>query len=327
MRPTKTLAERFWSKVVKGDGCWEWTGATAKNGTTFLGVPVNGKWTVVRASRIAWELTYGSITKDDVVFHTCSNPGCVNPSHLRVEKQAVNWVERFWDKVRKGDGCWIWTGAKENSRGIFHVPGSKGRTEKAHRVAWELCRSPVPEGFVLRRVCGNSGCVNPDHMRLFQVFDNLLERFWDNVRITSTCWLWTGSHNEFGYGQMAGRVNGNRTMILAHRYSWELHNHCPIPNDLCVLHKCDIPACVNPKHLWLGTRIDNNRDMTAKGREYHGDKRGEKNPLAKLTDDKVRLMRSAYGDGWEPPEIALSVGVDLSVIHRVLKQKAWSHVE
>ena len=78
------------------------------------------------------------------------------------------------------------------------------------------------------------------------------------------CWLWTGGKLSDGYGHLC--VHNRR--VLAHRLSWEVWVG-PIPADLCVLHRCDTPACFNPEHLWLGTRSENNRDMLAKGRFVH----------------------------------------------------------
>src|SRR5687767_4720826 len=91
----------------------------------------------------------------------------------------------------------------------------------------------------------------------------LSERFWEKVRKTDGCWLWTASRNAKGYGQ----IMYQRRPIHAHRVSWQLANG-PIPDGLCVLHRCDNPQCVNPGHLFLGTIVDNNRDMFAKGRAW-----------------------------------------------------------
>lgn len=84
-------------------------------------------------------------------------------------------------------------------------------------------------------------------------------RFWRSVEKKNYgCWEWIRSPQK-GYGTIA--VDG--TMIQTHRFSWELHNG-NIPKGMCVLHKCDNRLCVNPNHLFLGTRGDNNRDREQK---------------------------------------------------------------
>lgn len=132
------------------------------------------------------------------------------------------------------------------------------------------------------------------------------ERFWPKVQKTETCWLWTASANEQGYGRMT--VNGKG--VAAHRYSYELA-YGPIPDGLNVLHRCDRPACVRPDHLFVGTQADNVVDMVTKGRqrcpkgeEHYWRKhpeffllKGQNNPHAKLTDEQVLEIRRRYAEG------------------------------
>ena len=100
----------------------------------------------------------------------------------------------------------------------------------------------------------------------------LAERFWSKVNKNGpearsdlgSCWLWTGAKNGNGYG-VIGRGGGTGGYEAAHRVSWELHNGTP-PGDAYVCHRCDVPLCVNPAHLWLGDNRENQRDAYHKGR-------------------------------------------------------------
>lgn len=89
-----------------------------------------------------------------------------------------------------------------------------------------------------------------------------VDRFWSQVTRTDGCWIWTGTGIEAnGYARI--KVNGER--ILVHRMSWVMA-FGSVPSGLVVCHRCDVPLCVNPDHLFVGTQKDNIADMMAKGR-------------------------------------------------------------
>lgn len=92
--------------------------------------------------------------------------------------------------------------------------------------------------------------------------DDAVERFEKNVHPEpmSGCFLWGASTNPDGYGRLRVAMK----LVQAHRFAYE-RAYGPICGK-CVLHKCDVPSCVNPNHLFLGTRNENNKDMKAKGR-------------------------------------------------------------
>lgn len=90
----------------------------------------------------------------------------------------------------------------------------------------------------------------------------LSERLWEKVDKSDGCWIFTGSVDREGYGRV--RMNTRRT-DGAHRVAWRLANG-PIPDGLHVLHRCDVPRCCRPDHLFLGDQVANNRDMVEKWR-------------------------------------------------------------
>lgn len=139
---------------------------------------------------------------------------------------------------------------------------------------------------------------------------------------TTGCWLWALGIDKKGYGCAWFDGLGYRTK--AHRIAWVLANG-PIPDGLCVLHRCDTPACCNPTHLFLGTIADNNADMMAKNR--HVSVPGVRKPLAKLNDARVSELRRLYETGTlSTRALAARFGVGKTVIWRVISGRGWRHV-
>lgn len=136
----------------------------------------------------------------------------------------------------------------------------------------------------------------------------------------SGCWLWDSSLSSRGYGV----IKRNYKKIKAHRAAYELFVG-EIPVGLFVLHKCDVPSCVNPDHLFLGTNSDNMQDMLKKGRQP--DLKGEKNPSAKLNPAKVKCIKILLGDKSKTQqEIANIYSIGRTVISDIKRGKTWSDV-
>jgi|SRR3989304_4300052 len=152
------------------------------------------------------------------------------------------------------------------------------------------------------------------------------KRFWAKVIISDGCWWWIGANNgAYGHLSCGGRKQGR---LSAHRASWILHNG-EIPLGLCVLHKCDNPLCVNPKHLFLGTQLDNAADRVKKGRD--GDKkgkvRGEKNGNCLLTEQQIKEIRRRYSvGGIRQIDLAQEYGLSRSGICMIVTKRSWGHV-
>jgi|MDSZ01.2.fsa_nt_gb hypothetical protein len=106
---------------------------------------------------------------------------------------------------------------------------------------------------------------------------SIKDRFWRHSVKSSDCWEWAGPKNHYGYGVLStGGRNGKS--VLAHRYSWELHNG-PLPigdgyHGTVVRHKCDNRSCVNPEHLEIGSQKDNVADMDKRGRRVSNPRSG-----------------------------------------------------
>jgi hypothetical protein len=126
------------------------------------------------------------------------------------------------------------------------------------------------------------------------------------------CWLWTRGCSADGYG------TGNRSQY-AHRWSYELANG-PIPAGMYVLHRCDTPACVNPGHLFLGTALDNMRDMIAKGRARPST--GERHGHAKLSAGQVTEMRALY-PSLSKEKLAKRFGVTATQVRNIVSGRHW----
>lgn len=91
--------------------------------------------------------------------------------------------------------------------------------------------------------------------------------FESKIDKSGSCWIWTGTKNSYGYGifLLPGEIP-----VRAHRYAFEFFNDMIIPKDWVVMHTCDNPPCVNPAHLKLGTKNDNNKDTANKRRHNYG---------------------------------------------------------
>lgn len=291
---------RFWSKCQIGvdpDACWLWQGVTDASGYGFFRAGGRTR----RAHRVAYEAAYGLVSAEAVVMHACDVRRCVNPRHLALGTQGENVA----DTAAKGRAWW-----QRRECADAH----QCRVMETTFFALQL-PLPVPTwAGVLQRRRGP------------RVARPLQERFLSRVPAVATeteaCIEWPGTLDSNGYGVIvsAGKAHG------AHRVSWELR-HGPVPTGLCVLHRCDNRRCVNPVHLFVGTRAENSADMVSKRRGRGGGLRGGDAPGALLKEEVVIDIRRRYGAGERQVGMAKEFGVSVSAISRAVRGTTWRHVE
>lgn len=132
----------------------------------------------------------------------------------------------------------------------------------------------------------------------------------------SGCLLWLLGTTSDGYGRMVV----NKKTVLTHRLAYELAKG-PIPAGLAVCHKCDVPGCINPEHLWVGTLAENTADMDAKGRR--GTTVGQACRRSKLTAEQVLEIRK---DGRSYSVIGKSYGVTKNTVYEIKSRRKWRHI-
>lgn len=158
---------------------------------------------------------------------------------------------------------------------------------------------------------------------------NIRQRFWSKVdkRGPDDCWEWQGGLTNPQRGEGYGRfryLNG-QTMHATHVAL--LLSDIEIPEGMKVLHHCDNPHCVNPKHLYIGTQQDNIDDMRSRGRDNFASP-GVSNPASKVTPDLVREIRAKYATGrYSQEKLGKMYGLHQAHVSRIIRRTSWQHIE
>ena len=160
---------------------------------------------------------------------------------------------------------------------------------------------------------------------------HVIERFLEKVspEPNSGCWLWDGAINAAGYGSFM--LDGKPQK--AHRVAYELFKGPIVPLDgadcrgTCVIHSCDVPICVNPDHLRLGTHLDNMDDKRARDRFVSNPLFGEKHQNSKLKAAQIPTIRARHAAGETQHKIARDHGVTQATIRDVVIRRTWAHIE
>jgi len=130
----------------------------------------------------------------------------------------------------------------------------------------------------------------------------------------SGCWLWGNGVNHRGYG----KTSMGRKTIAAHRAAYEAFVGS-IPDGMSVLHRCDVPSCVNPDHLFLGSQADNIKDKVAKKRQASGERHG----MSKLSEDAARAIKFGAASARQAAD---EHGVSACMVRQIRSGLYWKHL-
>lgn len=144
-------------------------------------------------------------------------------------------------------------------------------------------------------------------------------RFWAKAKWVGSCFQWQGKLDKDGYGKFSVRKKTYR----ASRFAYFLY-YARDPGDKLVLHRCDNPSCVNPRHLLLGTQADNVRDMDSKGRGNRVRLQGIRSGRALLSEEDVREIRQSSKSF---AQLAREKGVSRGCIQHIKQGRTWRHLK
>ncbi len=151
----------------------------------------------------------------------------------------------------------------------------------------------------------------PAHLREQKRFDEIASKI--APPDAGGCWLWQGNINSAtGYGILTWQGKH----IAAHRWMWK-QAIGEIPPGLCILHRCDRPACISPKHLFVGTQEDNAKDRNAKGRTASGHH---------LAPNQIATIRTFYNSMSDCGWLAVAYSVHPTTIYSIATGKTYAQV-
>lgn len=269
-----SLLRRFWNKVEKGPGCWEWKGRLDGGyGRIASGSPMSGTLVHHRAHRLSWEIANSAPVPNDMqVLHLCDNPACVNPDHL----EAGTGAENMRQKVERGRSLF----GEKNPRSVLteslvaEIRRAVRRGESYTSLAEKYGLTSVSIGNAARGKTWKKVSEPPvvglgSRPRKRRRIPFLSDK--DRARLMSKvedgaggCWKWRGTIASDGYAVFSiggAPYTASRVMLAVKGND---------PGGLDVMHACDNPWCVNPDHLRVGTHQENMIDKVRKGRHSNG---------------------------------------------------------
>lgn len=265
-----------------------------------------GKWTILQSAR--------KLHKKDSIRWLCKcdcgNVKIVSIKTLKNESKPrscgcsrkIRSEELFETKFEKTKGCWIWKGCI--NRGGY---GKIGTKKLAHRISYEKYIAKIPKGKQICHHCDNRKCVNPEHLFVGSIADNMQDKVNKNRQ---------SKGSNIGSSILTEeKVLEIRKMRLSGKMYQEIADHFKIQWDLV--------RKVCKKDLWTHVPLLYECKKMNQIRKYA---KGEKSGSAIFTEEKVKEARKKYREGLTPKKIAELFGVSISTVHDILKRRTWNHV-
>ena len=295
-----TVVPGIEGEIDRATGCINWQGSKLKNG--YGRKWIEGKTVLVHRLVLESKMP-GFLDSGYFACHTCDNPSCVNPAHLVAGTAAEN-TEQMMGRDRK-------TPRRKSIPGIGILSVEQLREIQAKYLAGTIKSHLIKEYGVQHETITKILQANiPDN------FTTVSPGFLGEIQ-DSGCIIFQGAKDgQGGYGRYLknGKSKSVTRAVLALQLGYEL----PTSMDAC--HTCDNPSCINPEHLWAGTRTQNLLDASKKGRTQ-----GKSHPLsnAKLDWKKVREIRQKLAAGERVKDVAQEYSVGRKTIHDIKYHVTW----
>ncbi|MCW6052651.1 HNH endonuclease [Lyngbya sp. CCAP 1446/10] len=280
-------------------GCINWQGSRLKNG--YGRKWIDGKTVLVHRLVLESKIA-GFLDSGYFACHTCDNRSCINPAHLVAGSAAEN-TGQMMGRDRK-------TPRRKSIPGIDKLSIQQLREIQTKYLS----------GTIKNHLAREYGVQHETITKIVQTsipnnFITVSPRFLGEIQ-DNGCIIFQGGKDGSGYGRYwkNGKSKSVTRAVLAEKLGYEL----PTSMDAC--HTCDTPSCINPEHLWAGTRTQNLLDASQKGRSQ-----GKSHPLsnAKLDWEKVREIRQKLAAGDRMKDVAEAYGVNPATIHTIKYHLTW----
>jgi hypothetical protein len=314
------LIERFESLYTPepNTGCWLWMEEIRQEGYGVFKIGTRP----YDAHRLSYFIHSGSIPFGLLVCHTCDTRACINPNHLFLGTYLSNARDAsIKGRLAVGENRYGAKLTEQNVRDMLSLLDTDSYSQKQVGTMFGISQqvvSDIVNGYKWSHITGRAATTKEVEKILPHPGTTLMETFHASYeRDSSGCWIWNQETSR-GYGIL----RMNRTTISAHRVSYELFVD-QIPPDMDVCHACDVTACVNPQHLWVGTHQENMQDAAQKGRIAHGSRSG----ASKLTESSVIEMIGLYNTGkYSTYKLGELYSMDSSTIYDIVSGNTWKHV-